>query len=389
MKKVLINVEEKFLTPLLNNSPLINNIIYNPISEKSIIDSLKKYGITIFKDKLLNESDAKAYNFVIIDDLKNFHPINKSVIYFFIQPIDFNIADPFITDRWPEGKTDSVSPNKVDWVCKRFPNLIFLGSNLFESPNQIFDLSLVINMNNLNDNWGLYHYKARDLFSAVSRKIFRLDYTFREVKKENRVELFLKMIQHLHKEKKIKISAHGGFLNDDYYYNDVKNFFSNAKMLSTFLELEKVEKRYFSLDNLSTDTLGYSVWPINKLFNNTFSSDISIYYETAREKPGIQNTMNELITEKTIDLLNIGKPFIHLSSNVNVFLEKFGFKNYKKEIFDNISNDVICLTREICNMEDANYEKLLNNLNEMVQNNIKKLDEYYYNNTFLYNLIYN
>lgn len=389
MKKVLINVEEKFFIPLLNNSPLINNNLYNPFLKESIRESLKNYGITVFDNQIINENDTKVFDFVIINDLKYYHPNNTNVIYFFIEPIDFNIADPFIADRWPEANSDSISQNKVDWAYKRFPNLIFLGSNIFESPNQIFDLSLVMNLNNHNDNWGVYHYKARDLFDVVRRKNFRIDYTFREVKKENRVQLFLKMIQHLEKEENIKISAHGGFFNDITYYNDVKNFFEKSNMLSTFLEFEKIEKKFFSFDELKTATAGYGVWPVNKLFNNTFSSDIAIYYETAREREGVPNTMNFLITEKTIDLLNIGKPFLHLSSNVEIFLQKYGFANYKTEVFQKISNDTICFAEKICKMNQSEYEKMLNKLDDLVKHNLKKVDKYYKENTFLYNLIHN
>lgn len=389
MKKILINVEEKFLIPLLNNSPLIDNKIYNPNLKESIIDSLKNYGITIFDKQSINENDVKAFDYIIIDDLKYFHPNNTNIIYYFIPPIDFNIADPFITDRWPEANIDLISPNKVDWAYKRFPNLIFLGSNIFESPNQIFDLSLVMNLNNHNDNWGVYHYKARDLFDAVRRKNFRIDYSFREVKKENRVGLFLKMTQNLRKQKNIKISAHGGFFNDINYYNDVKNFFEKSNMLSTFLEFEKIEKKFFSFDELNSAIAGYNIWPVNKLFFNTFSSDIAIYFETARDKDGILNTMNHLITEKTIDLLNIGKSFIHLSPNVTIFLEKFGFKNYKKEIFDTISDDIICLSLEICQMDRIQYEKLINKLELLIEYNLKRIDRYYKENTFLNNLIHN
>lgn len=389
MPKILINVEGKFLSPLLNNSPLIDNKLYNEFSKEEIIDLLKKFNISVFDNKPINENDTKDFNFVIIDDLKYYHPSNTNVIYCFIQPIDFNIADPFIVDRWPEANIDKFSKNKVEWCNTKFPNLVFLGSNIFESPNQIFDLSLVLNMNNHNENWGLYHYKARDLFSSIKRKNYRLDYCFREVKKENRVGLFIKMVQHLRKEPNIRISAHGGFFNDVNYYNDVKNFFEKSNMLSTFLEFEKVEKRFFSFDELRTSTAGFGVWPINKLLNNTFCSDISIYFETAREKDGIPNTMNYLITEKTIDLLNVGKPFIHLSKNVELFLEKYGFRNYKTELFDKISDDIICLSKKICNMDDSKYNKLLGELDEIVQYNVQKIDSYYKNNTFLHNLVHN
>lgn len=387
MKKVLIVTEEKYSIALLNNSKLLN---YKSISKINgdVKNELLKFNVTIL-DKLKFKDDFE-YDIIIIDDLSNYNEENKNILYYFIEPIDFNISDPFITNRWPEALLNSTFKNKVEWANNRFSNLIFLGSNLFESPNQIFDLSLVLNLNNNNDNWGKYHYLARDLFKSIRRKPYRIDYSFREVKKENRVKLFLELTQHLRKEEKIKISAHGGFFNDENYYNDVKNFFEKSNMLSTFLEFEKVEKRFFSFDELKTATGGYSVWPINKLFNNTFSSDISFYFETAREREmGILNTMNHLITEKTIDLLTIGKPFYNLSSNVDLFLEKFGFINYKTKLFNRIHTDVISLAHEICNMDEIQYDKLYNNLMYFVEANIKKLDEYYKNNTFLFNLIHN
>ena len=389
MKKILINIEDKFLIPLINNSPLIENRLYKEFPKEKIVEILKNFGITIINKQSINDFDASEYDVVFIDDLKNFHSENKKSIYCFIEPIDFNIADPFITDRWPEATLDSSFKNKVAWCNNRFPNLIFLGSNIFESPNQIFDLSLVLNLNNHNDNWGIYHYVSRDLFRAVNRKNYRIDYTFREVKKENRVKLFLQLTQHLRKEDKIKISAHGGFFDDKNYFNDVKEFFEKENMLSTFLDLVRVEKKFFSFDELRNPIAGYSVWPVNKLFNNTFSSDIAIYFETAREKEGILNTMNDLITEKTIDLLNIGKPFVHLSSNVDIFIKKYGFISYKDEVFNKISDDVICLARHICDMDASKYEKLMNKLKEITSENIKRMDKYYKNNTFLYNLIHN
>jgi len=390
-KKVFIYCDKKFKDSLFSNSPFLNGKDYYHLKDEEFEQILVQHQITIFNKKEQKLPDnLQEYDFIIIDDLLNYAPANRKSIYYFIPPIDFNISDPFITDRWPRGNNDCEHPNKVAWVNTQYHNLKFLGSNLYESDNQIFDLSLVLNLNNYNENWGIYHYVARPLFKSIYRKLYKIDYCFREVKKENRVNFFLELLTNLtetHLEE-IKISAHGGFFKDTKYYNDVKNFFMNQNQLSTFLEFEKVDEKFFSFDFLLHPTAGYAAWATNKLFLNTFSSDISIYFETAREKEGIINSMNDLITEKTIDLLNIGKPFLHMSKNVETFLNKFGFKNYNELIFSEDKTKIESIT-DILEMKNPQYEKLLNELKEVANDNISILDNYFQNNTFLYNLIYN
>lgn len=390
MKKVLIHCEKKFKDSLLNNSPIFNNKSYYDCNDLEIENVLKENNITILskKEKIDNSFE---YDFIIIDELLNYEVENKTSIYYFIPPIDFNIADPFISDRWPRCLQNSSHPNKVSWCNEFYTNLIFLGSNIFESPNQIFDLSLVLNLNNHTDNWGIYHYLAKDLFKAVERKPYRLDYTFREVKKENRVKFFIKLLENLSETElnKIKISAHGSFLRNPSYNLEVKDFFNSQNLLSTFLEFERIDEKFFSFDILMSPTAGYNSWATNKLFLNTFSSDIAVYFETARETEGILNTMNDLITEKTIDLLNVGKPFIHLSKNVEIFLQKYGFKNYNKQVFDLISEDRVELIKVISSMEDHKYDSLLTKLTDLVGENLKIIEKYYRSNTFLFNLIHN
>lgn len=390
MKSVLIYCEKKFRDALLNNSPFFAETPYYDCSENEIHSILNNHNITI-KDKKQSLKSFDEYQIIIIDDLVDYNSENTSSVYFFIQPVDFNISDPFIMSRWPESSFDSTFKNKIEWANNRFPNLIFLGSNIFESPNQIFDLSLVLNLNNHSDNWGKYHYLSDKLFESINQKAFKLDYCFREVKKENRVKFLLDLINTLSERqlKDIKISAHGGFLNDEKYYNDVKQFFESQNHFSLFSELIKLDKRFFSFDELLNMKAGYEAWPVNKLIHNTLSSDIAVYYETAREKAGIPNTMNDLITEKTIDLLNIRKPFIHLSKNVDIFLEKFGFINYNKEIFDLIDVDRITLIQKILDMRIQDYEVLINKLRIAAAKNRELLDSYYKNNTFIFKLVHN
>jgi hypothetical protein len=99
--------------------------------------------------------------------------------------------------------------------------------------------------------------------------------------------------------------------------------------------------------------------------------------------------MNHLITEKTIDLLNVRKPFIHMTKNVDEFLERFGFYNYNKEIFDSIEVDKPKLIKKILNMEIQYFEVLIEKLKNLADKNKDILDSYYKKNTFLYNLVHN
>jgi len=387
MNKILICCEKRWVDALLNNSPIIDGELIQTISQSSLNKFLFDNNITIVDDYDFRKIE-KNFDIIIIDDLSKFDRLNKDSKYYFITPIDFNISDGFISQRWPEANFSGYK-NLLEWANIEFPNLYFLSSNIFYSKNQIFDLSLVLNLNNQNDNWGLYHYSARDLFKSIRRKEYRLDYCFREVKKENRVLFLLNLLENLSDEHHslIKISAHGGFLNDDKYFSEVRQFFENENELSTFLEFIKLDKKFFSFDKLINFN-GFYSWATNKLLFNTLSSDISIYFETAREKSHIRNTMNYLITEKTIDLLNIGKPFIHLSQNVDVFLKKFGFKNYTDEIFDGISENKIDLIKQVCQYDEVQYEIFLNKLTPLVEYNLKLMDGFYKKNMFLFKLVH-
>ena len=390
MKRVLIYCEGRYIDALLNNSNFFKKKSYYDYSEDEVISILSYNNISV-KDNKESLENFDEYEIIIIDDLLNYNCENKSSLYFFIPPIDFNISDPFIISRWPEAQFDNIHSNKISWANDKFPNLKFLGSNLYQSKNQIFDLSLVLNLNNHNNNWGKYHFVADRLFKSINQKAYRLDYTFREVKKENRVKFLFDLINVLDEKDidEIKISAHGGFLNDETYYAEVKEFFESKQNYSLFLELIKLDRKFFSFDELMNLKAGYEAWPLNKLINNTLSSDISIYFETAREVPGILNSMNSLITEKTIDLLNVRKPFIHMSKNVDEFLEKFGFINYNKDIFESIESDKPLLVKKIINMQIQHYEVLIQKLKDAADKNKRLLDTYYKNNTFLYNLVHN
>lgn len=392
MKKVLILTEQKYFDALLNHSPIINGKCVHDLKYNELKPFLEPYGLKFISKETIDSYNISEYDIVIIDDLKLYNEDNKHIVYYFIPPIDFNISDPSISDRFPQiFKTPHSYNTNVEWCNDFYPNLKFLSSTVLHSANNIFDISLVLNLNNHSELWGKYHYVARELFKSIKRKKFRLDYCFREVKKENRVKFFVELIDSLSDEKlkNIKLSAHGNFLIDETLNLDIKRFFESQNELSTFLEFEKLDRLFFSFDELENPIPGYNSWATNKLFNNTFSSDISIYFESGREVSGIINTMNNMITEKTFDLLVIGKPFIYMSSNVGKFLEQYKFKDYNKLIFDNINEDKILLVNKILNMSNFNFEQLLSQINHLVDYNTKLTDKYYKNNTFLYNLFHN
>jgi hypothetical protein len=96
-----------------------------------------------------------------------------------------------------------------------------------------------------------------------------------------------------------------------------------------------------------------------------------------------------MITEKTIDNITIGKPFIHMSPVVDIFLKTFGFKNYNVEVFDKIDTDKVSLVKKILSLNYIQYDGLYKQLEELRNHNLAVAKKYYSNNTFLYNLIHN
>ena len=392
MKKVLILTDKKYFDALLNHSPIINGKCVHELSYSELKPFLEPYGLKFVNKHSIQSYNVSSYDIIIIDDLSFYDETNTSVSYYFIPPIDFNISDPSISDRFPIiHRIPHSYNNNVEWCNDHYPNLKFLSSTVLHSANNIFDLSLVLNLNNHSEIWGKYHYVARELFKSMERKKFRLDYCFREVKKENRVNFFINLINRLSSEdlKLIKLSAHGNFLINPELNNDIKMFFDSQKQLSTFLEFEKLDKSFFSFDELENPIPGYNAWATNKLFYNTFCSDIAIYFESGREVDGIINTMNNMITEKTIDLLVIGKPFIYMSPNVGKFLEQYKFKDYNKLFFDDIDFDKISLVKKLLVMSDFHFQQLFNEIKESVEYNTNLTEKYYKNNTFLYGLFHN
>ena len=384
MNKVTLYIKQKkFLYALLRNS------IYIP-SDRDIEDIpiviikniLSKSGIRYIK--IYEEDDS---DIIITDDILIVKSIpHKQII--FIPPIDYNVIDGFIIEL--RQSTDLVKYNQItpmDFLKEIYPNLKLISPTLIEHPNLIFDLPLILNYNLYDDKWGAIHYNAKSLFSAIKFKPYRIDYSVREIRKLNRIKLFLELIDSGLTDN-IKLTIHNLFLYDKDMYELSKRYFSESGYSNYFDRLISLDDVNYSKDELWGKEHGYQDWPVGKLINHTLKSDIALYYESAPEGDKY-SSMDYLITEKTIDLLSIGKPFIYNSKVVERFNIRYGFIDYNKSIFNDIGKNTIDIIKTISDMHIKEYEELVDSLKKLSQRNLKKLEEYKGKNTFLYNLIHN
>jgi hypothetical protein len=384
MNKVTLYIKQKkFLYALLRNS------IYIP-SDRDIEDIptliikniLFKSGIRYIVTYEEDDSDI-----IVTDDILIAKSIpHKQII--FIPPIDYNVIDGFIIELLQS--TDSVKYNQtqpMDFLKEIYPNLKLISPTLIEHPNLIFDLSLVLNYNLYDDKWGAIHYNSRNLFKVIQYKPYRVDYSIREIRKLNRIKLFLELINS-DLQNNIKLTIHNLFLHDTEMYAQSKKYFENNECGEYFEKLLSLNSSYYSDDELEGGQYTHQVWPMGKLVNHTLKSDIALYNESSPEE-NEYSTMDYLITEKTIDLLSIGKPFIYNSKIVKQFNSRYGFIDYNKTIFNNMGDDMVSIIKTISDMNIKEYEGLIDSLKKLSQRNLKKLEEYRDKNTFLYNLIHN
>jgi hypothetical protein len=384
MNKVTLYIKQKkFLYALLRNS------IYIP-SDRDIEDIptliikniLSKSGIRYITTYEEDDSDI-----IITDDIL----ITKSIAHkqiIFIPPIDYNVIDGFIIELLQS--TDSVKYNQtppMDFLKEIYPNLKLISPTLIEHPNLIFDLSLVLNYNLYDDKWGAIHYNSRNLFKIIEYKPYRVDYSIREIRKINRIKLFLELINSDLKNN-IKLTVHNLFLHDTEMYAQSKKYFEDNQRPEYFEKLISLDTEYYSVDELVGGEYTHQVWPMGKLVNHTLKSDIALYNESSPEEDEY-SSMDYLITEKTIDLLSIGKPFIYNNKVVERFNARYGFIDYNKSIFNDMGKDKVGIIKTISDMPIKEYEELIGSLKKLSQRNLKKLEEYRDKNTFLYNLIHN
>jgi hypothetical protein len=184
---------------------------------------LSKKGISLHKTKY--ESDDT--DIIITDDI-SIATIVKDKDIIFIPPIDFNVIDGYVIEL-----QKMVSPlaiqkyDALDYLKTNHPNLKLISPSLIDHPNLIFDLSIVLSYNLYDDKWGAIHYNARNLFSAIKYKPYRIDYSVREIRKLNRIKLFLELIDSKLSDN-IKLTIHNLFLHDKDMYELSKSYFSES-----------------------------------------------------------------------------------------------------------------------------------------------------------------
>jgi hypothetical protein len=379
MKSVTLYIRErKYLNALLRNSKFIeSNVDVLTIEEIETI-LLKNNIIVKSGNYILDNSDVIITDDIDVVKLEKVKPI------IFLHATDYNSITGYINHL---KNTTPAALNDLEYIEKYHNNLYFIAPLIIDNPHIIFDLSYTLNYNLYDSKWGNIHYSAKDLFFAIERKPFRIDYTVREVKKINRIKLFLDLIES-GVNSKLKISIHGNFITDENLNAQVKEFFKRNELNEYFDKIISLDSVYYSNDSINGEEYLHQDWPVNKLLSNTLKSDIALYFESGPELEEWR-PMDNLITEKTIDLLSIGKPFIYINDIVKTFNVKYKFIDYNRTIFDEISTDKIELVKIITDMGDREYTGLLNSLREIVVKNSIKLEKYKENNTLLEKIIDN
>lgn len=273
---------------------------------------------------------------------------------------------------------------------KEYPNLKYLVSEITNEEDCIFDLALLLNRYVYHKDWN-FHYSLRETFSMIDSKPFRMDYSVYLPFKPNRIEwakwfykrydkLFysvnnfhIEMIKHNTEYNKYNRELFEQYQNMEQMYKDDISFFT------------AMDKKYLVDDFFEGNGgLDYKI-NFRKFTNTTIKSDISILMETDNGTEG--DMQKNLVTEKTYDLLAIGKPFIAMCSVTDEFMEKFGFINYKHlDIFKEFS-DLKRLIHFILTAKDDVYFEIKKQLYEAAEHNMKIFDNYLSKNTFIENII--
>ena len=272
-----------------------------------------------------------------------------------------------------------------------YPNLKYLVSEITDEEDCIFDLSLVLNRFIYHKDWNT-HYYLRDTFKYIADadKQYRMDYSVYLPFKPNRI----KYLRWFYKRYKNLFYSVNTF--------HIKNIQQNDLLDKYDIDLHKQYERMADMykedlgfilnlpkENLIDDFydgnggLDYKI-NFRKFVNTTIKSDISILMETDNGDDG--DMQKNLVTEKTYDLLAIGKPFIAMNKVTDDFLDKFGFINYKK-IKQFKGKNELQIIDYICKLADGEYKKLKQELYELANENIKIFDNYIKKNTFIEKIV--
>lgn len=374
------NVSSKFYQALYYNSTY-KDIIYkyfytlglnelgNARNElcKSILKELDETYNIIIDDtyEKINENGKH-----IVDDISkvNFNELNNNNKYYFIQ---------FTT---MEG-LGILSNFKLQ------PNHIIFSSG---SLNTFFDFGYLMRVNFFSGVLQTPFY-SNELF-LNTKKPYRLDLSIRNFfDKNERMDMFLK----LKNSSNIKVSI------NSYYINKLKNVSKNLdRLITEQIFLTKLEDTDIEIDEFNSTPFADTHNFIKKLIDNTLQSDISIIFESTTNKQYLDDKFrNGYISEKLIDNLLIGKPFIHASMLVNDFLNNNGFNNYSdileidyNNIFsdiDNINDRLIIHIKRLAELPSIEYYNIIDKLKIVAETNRQKCLELFEKNSILEDIVNN
>jgi hypothetical protein len=370
-------------------------IVLEPSHEigEELREKLKEHQLNFLKnngfifDKEFNLVDEPGYHIIpsnimglqnkIVEALKT-HPKNKYYIFDTANLEPYNIFD------------------NLDRIQSK-ENCIFYTTHRITEPNKLFDFGFILRKFIAN-RIVLQHYECYDIFKSFDKK-YRLDLSIRNFpQKDERVEL-LRVLQN-HQKQNINLRV------NDYYVNRIEQLKEFATLHNNLDKLDQYKIEFKMVDRLNqslvhtTPLIAGQQEHIGamKLIDVTLSSDIQIMFESNQNS--LYKTNNKSwchITEKTIDNLLIGKPFIICSKVALDFLNQFGFETYTEELgidydelfsnYDFIIQKLAKHTIRISEMDEVEYRDMLVKLDNKTKINRDKCLEIIEKNTILDNII--
>lgn len=272
-------------------------------------------------------------------------------------------------------------------------NCIFYTTLRIEEKNKKFDFGFLLRAYIANKIL-FQHFHCNEIFKNI-KKPHRLDLSIRNFfDKQERMELFCSLVDSKHSNIHLRLN--------DFYLDRMKKMYELAEEYKDIDKLRRYKSQLQILDNLENNiekthplVAGQHVHiGATKLYEVTFSSDIQILFESNTNEFYIGNEKAWCnITEKTIDNLLVEKPFIICSKVTYDFLKEMGFGTYenefkidyndifsdKKSIIPKLKNEIL----RIADMEDIQYQAMLDKCKLVAEKNREKCLEYINKNTIL------
>ncbi len=272
-------------------------------------------------------------------------------------------------------------------------NCIFYTTLRIEEKNKKFDFGFLLRAYIANKIL-FQHFHCNEIFKNI-KKPHRLDLSIRNFfDKEERMELFCSLVDSKHSNIHLRLN--------DFYLDRMKKMYELAEEYKDIDKLRRYKSQLQILDNLENNiekthplVAGQHIHiGATKLYEVTFSSDIQILFESNTNEFYIGNEKAWCnITEKTIDNLLVEKPFIICSKVTYDFLKEMGFGTYenefnidyndifsdKKSIIPKLKNEIL----RIADMEDIQYQTMLDKCKLVAEKNREKCLEHINKNTIL------